>query len=152
MSSSFQKWDLCVSLLFAHVLEMGTPTLKAHLNTLQEADAYPLRGVCSHLTHVLFDAETQLLQATGRRAWCGRHCPCSLPKPVVQRVEFRTVRSPLLTATSPVAWRSCVSAPSSTCVKRQQTTRRWWAPNSCSAFRCALSVGRGGANFEHMRK
>ena len=63
-ASAFQKWAVCVSISFAHVLEMGTATLKAHLNTLQEADAYPLRDVCSHFTHVLLDAETQLLQAT----------------------------------------------------------------------------------------
>ena len=62
---SLQKWDLCVSLLFAHVLEVGTPTLKAHLNALQEVGAHPLRGVCWHFTHVLPDTRTQLPQATG---------------------------------------------------------------------------------------
>ena len=48
------------------MLEVGTPrpTLKAHLNALQEAGAHPPRGVCWYFTHVLFDAETQLLQAT----------------------------------------------------------------------------------------
>ena len=39
------------------------------------------------------------------------------PKPVVQRVESRTVRSSLLTATNPVAWRNCVSVSSSTWVR-----------------------------------
>ena len=31
---------------FAHVLEVGTPTLTAHLNALQDAGAHPIRGVC----------------------------------------------------------------------------------------------------------
>ena len=67
--SSFQKWDLCVSLLFAHVLEVGTPMLKAHLNALMEVGAHPPHGVCWHFTQVptaptALNAETQLLQAT----------------------------------------------------------------------------------------
>ena len=64
LPSSFQKWGLCVSLLFAHVLEVGPPTLKAYLNAPQEAGAHRLRFVCCHFTHVLFDPQTQLLQAT----------------------------------------------------------------------------------------
>ena len=51
-------------LLFVPVLEVGTITHKAQLNALQEADAHPLPGVCWHSTHVLLNAETQLLQAT----------------------------------------------------------------------------------------
>ena len=49
-------------------------------------------------TYLQLDTETQLLQATGLVAvdtvFAGS------PKPVVQRVEFRSVRTPLLTATS----------------------------------------------------
>ena len=55
-----QKWVLA-TLLFAHVLEVATTTLKAHLNALQESGAHPLRSICWHFTHVLLDAETQLL-------------------------------------------------------------------------------------------
>ena len=40
---------LCVSLLLAHVLEVGSATLKAHLNELYEVDAHSLRGVCWHM-------------------------------------------------------------------------------------------------------
>ena len=61
LPSSFMKWDLCIFLLFAHVLETGTPTIKAHLNALQETGAHPLRGVCWYFTHVLLDAETHLI-------------------------------------------------------------------------------------------
>ena len=42
-----------------HVLEVGTTTAKTHLNTLQEAGAHPLRGVCWHFMRVLLDYETQ---------------------------------------------------------------------------------------------
>ena len=59
--------------LYIHVLDVGTSTLKAQLNALQEAGAHSLRGVCWHFTHVLLDAETQLLQATGL-VGCGRRC------------------------------------------------------------------------------
>ena len=79
--------------------------------------------------------------ATGQRACCSRRCPCRLPKPEVQRIEFGTGRSPLLTTTSTVACRSCVWGSNSTCVKWQQTKRRRWAPASWGAFRYALSVG-----------
>ena len=48
-----------------HVLEVGTPTTKAHLNALQEGGAHPLRSVCWHFTHIPLDAETQLLHTTG---------------------------------------------------------------------------------------
>ena len=42
------KNGICVTLLFAHVLEVqvGTTTLKEHLNALQEEGAHPLCGVC----------------------------------------------------------------------------------------------------------
>ena len=45
---------MCVALLFAHVLEVGTPTLKvkAHLKAHQEAGAHLLRGVYWHFTLV----------------------------------------------------------------------------------------------------
>ena len=128
------------------MLEVGIPRLNAHLNALQEASAHPLRGVCWHFTgtsrtycSTLRRAGSQLLQATGLVAV--DDAIEGSPRPVVQRVEIRTVRSPLLTATSAVAWRSCVLASSSTCVKCQQTPRRGWAPAPWSAFRCALSVG-----------
>ena len=52
-SSSFQKLDLCVSLLFAHVLEVDIQTLNAHLNAFQEAGGHPLRGICWHFTHIV---------------------------------------------------------------------------------------------------
>ena len=46
------KNGTCTSLLIAHMLEVGTLTLKAHLNALQEAVAHPLRGACWQFTHV----------------------------------------------------------------------------------------------------
>ena len=61
--------------LFARVLEVGISTLNAHLNALQEAGAHPLRVVCWHFTHVLLDAETQLLLAAGLVA--GSSCQIS---------------------------------------------------------------------------
>ena len=64
LSKNFKN-GLCATLLFAHVLEVDITTLKAHLNALQAAGAHPLRGACWHFTHVLFDTETQLRQATG---------------------------------------------------------------------------------------
>ena len=94
LQSSFQKWDLCVSFICA-CARSGPSTPKAHLNALQEAGAHPLRGVCWHFTHVLLDAEKQLLQATGLAIDA---VLAGYPKPVVQRVEVRTVRSPLLFA------------------------------------------------------
>ena len=55
---------LCATLLFAHVLEVGTTTLKTHLNALQQSGVHPLRGVCWHFTHALLVTETHLLQTT----------------------------------------------------------------------------------------
>ena len=78
---------MCASLLFAHVLEVGTSTLKAHLHALQEAGAHPLRVVCWHFTHVLLDTEMQLLQAAGLVVYA---VLAGSPKPVVQRVKIRT--------------------------------------------------------------
>ena len=43
VATIISKWNLCESLLFAHMLEVGTPTFKAHLNALQEA-SHPLRS------------------------------------------------------------------------------------------------------------
>ena len=58
------KNGICASFMFAHVLEVGTAKLKA-IWTRSWSWRPPLRGVCCHFTHVLLDAETQLLQATG---------------------------------------------------------------------------------------
>ena len=91
------------------MLEVGSTPLNAHLNALYEAGAHALRGVCWHFTHVLLDTETQLLRATGLVTVDA--VLAGPPKPVVQQVESAPMRTPLLTATSSVAWRSCVLLP-----------------------------------------
>ena len=81
-----------------HVLKVGTPTPKTHLDMLQQFGTPP-RGGCWNFTHVLVDTETQLLQTTLLVAIDTVFTGST--KPVVQRVELT---SELLTATSPVAW------------------------------------------------
>ena len=96
----FQKCDLCVSLLFVHVLKVGTPTLKVHLNpsrkvapTLCAVYAGTSRMYCSMLKR----SSSRLL---GSGIVAVVVILAASPKPVVQWVEFRTVRTSLLTATS----------------------------------------------------
>ena len=98
--------------VFLHVLKEVSPTLKAHLNALQEVGAHPLSGVCWHFTHVRrWDAAP-----SGCRACCGRRCQLAgqvagYPKPV-QRVEIRVVRIPLFFASQlsiPSSGRNSVS-------------------------------------------
>ena len=45
--------------------DTGSNATTSLSQTSPEQGAHPLRGVCWHFTHVLLDAETQLLQATG---------------------------------------------------------------------------------------
>ena len=54
-----------LSLICRKCSKWAPSTLKALLITLHEAGAHCLRVVCWHSTHVLLNAGTQLLQATG---------------------------------------------------------------------------------------
>ena len=130
---SFNQTDIAIIiskmgsvwLWFVHVLKVGNTTLKTHLNNLQEAG-----GWCPPSQRCLL-----VLALHAHTAWHWDTAPPSYqafsvetvlagsPKPVIQRVEFGTVRSPRFTATSPVAWRSCVSV-SSMCMKYQHSVER----------------------------
>ena len=98
LPSSFQKWDQCVSLLFARVPDVGTHTIKAHLTRSRKL--VPTFSAVSAGTSrtLLLDTETQLLQATGLVAIDA--VLAGSQKPIIQRVEFRTVRSLLLSPTT----------------------------------------------------
>ena len=139
---------LCATLLFAHVPKVGTTTLKAHLNALQEAGTHSLRVVCWHFTHVLLDTMTQLLQATGLVA----------------------VSSGLLTVQYSTRWTTGVleslqaqSLPQQArysleklCFSVEQYVREVTADTAervGASFleRVQMCLERGGAHFEHMR-
>ena len=112
--SSFKKNGLCSTLLFAHVFEVATPTLKSHLNAPQEVGAHPLRGVCWHFTHVVLDAETQFLQATGLVAVSsGLLTVLKSTRWTIGFGGLQEQQKPeLKLAGRLVAWMSCVSASS----------------------------------------
>ena len=130
-----------------HVLEVDTPTLKAHLNALQVVGAHPLRGVCWSFTHVLLDAEAQLLQAT----------------------RLGAVSSGLLTVLNPSHWTTGsgeAARTASTATSPQpgrmnelrfsveQYVREVpaYTAERVGAGFLEMHLESGGAHFEHMRK
>ena len=118
---SFQKWDRRISLLFAHVLEVGTLTLKAPLNALQGAGAHAPSPHCLLALHArTLDTETQLFQTT-------RLVAVSSATPELNPLDYwfwGACKDSVYRNKLAGAWRSCVSVSSSTCVKCQQTPRR----------------------------